>query len=146
MNEDAYKKNNRPEKGGMPGVYTHPFVNDELHATSFPQADALIRQGWVYDRELPKASELAKVNAVAPTAVSDLAAAQARVAELESLVASGKAQVKENAKTENEENKQAAKDTLDREQARKEQEAARTKSDEKVAEANKTLNEQKGKN
>ncbi len=144
---DAYKANNKPEKGGMPGVYKHPFVSEELHATSFPQADALLRQGWVWDRELPKHEAITETPRVAPNAVADLAAAQARVAELEALVASGKAQAKENVKTENDENKQAAKETLEREQARKEQEEARTKSDEKVAEAHKALghsNDQKG--
>lgn len=54
MDEDAYAKHNKPEKGQRPGVYKHPETNQELHAESFPAADAYVRQGWVYDRPLPK--------------------------------------------------------------------------------------------
>ena len=54
MDEDAYKKHNKPESGAQPGVYKHPDSSEELHAASFTQADAFVRQGWVYDRPLPK--------------------------------------------------------------------------------------------
>lgn len=54
MDEDAYKKHNQPERGAAVGVYKHPDSKEELHAASFTQADAFVRQGWVYDRELPK--------------------------------------------------------------------------------------------
>lgn len=59
MDEDAYKKHNIPETGANPGVYKHPDTKDELHVTTFPAADAVVRQGWVYDRPLPK-REIAK--------------------------------------------------------------------------------------
>lgn len=55
MDEDAYKKHNKPETGAQPGVYKHPDVpGEELHPTNFAAADAVVRQGWVYDRPLPQ--------------------------------------------------------------------------------------------
>lgn len=57
MDEDAHKKYNKPEKGATPGVYKHPDTKDELHITTFPAADAVVRQGWAYDRPLPKPNE-----------------------------------------------------------------------------------------
>jgi hypothetical protein len=59
MDEDAYKKHNKPESGAQPGVYKHPDTKDELHITSFPAADAVVRQGWEYDRPLPKPTDAA---------------------------------------------------------------------------------------
>lgn len=57
MDSEAYKKNNKPENGARIGVYKHPETNDEIHAQSFPIADAVVRQGWVFDRPLPKPEE-----------------------------------------------------------------------------------------
>lgn len=54
MDEEARKKHTKPETGAAPGVYKHPDTKDELHASSFTQADAFVRQGWEYDRPLPK--------------------------------------------------------------------------------------------
>lgn len=54
MDQEAYQKHNKPETGAKPGVYKHPDSNEELHATNFTAADAFVRQGWEYDRELPK--------------------------------------------------------------------------------------------
>jgi hypothetical protein len=54
MDNEAYKKHNKPETGEPIGVYKHPDTNDELHITTFPAADAVVRQNWVYDRPLPK--------------------------------------------------------------------------------------------
>lgn len=53
MDSDAYKEHNKPETGAKPGVYKHENTKEELHASSFPAADAMVRQGWVYDRPLP---------------------------------------------------------------------------------------------
>jgi hypothetical protein len=140
MDEDAYKKNNKTERGGQPGVYGHPLSAEKLYATSFPQADALMRQGWVYESELPKNEQVTETPTVSVNTAGEVADLRARLASAESALEAAKAQAKENQKTENEENTQAAKDTLDREQARKEQDKARNKSEAKVSEANKTLN------
>lgn len=58
MDPEAYAKNNKPENGSKVGVYKHEATSEELWASSFPQADALVRQGWVYSRPLPSAEEL----------------------------------------------------------------------------------------
>lgn len=145
MNEDAKKLHNKPERGGEPGVYGHPMTNDKLHATSFPQADALLRQGWVWESELPKHEELTESPNVSVNAAADVADLKARLAAAEDALARASVQAKANRSAEDAENKQTAQDTLDREQARKEQEEARTKSEEKVAEANKTLNQKESK-
>lgn len=144
MDEDAKRKHNKPEKGGQPGVYKHPLVKEELHATSFPQADALIRQGWVYDRELPKHEEVQEagvdtstdVNANAVAQVKDL---QAQLDAANAALKSARAQVRANKKSEEAANKAEANATLDRQESQKEQDAARSKSDEKIEEANKEL-------
>lgn len=57
MDPEAYAKHNKPESGAQPGIYKHANSQEELHAASFPAADAFVRQGWVYDRPLPKASD-----------------------------------------------------------------------------------------
>lgn len=54
MDSDAYAKHNKPESGAKPGVYKHPNTNETLAASSFPAADAFVRQGWVYSGPLPK--------------------------------------------------------------------------------------------
>jgi len=59
MNEDAYKKNNKPEGGAQPGIYKHELSNEELEVTTFPAADALVRQGWEFDRASKTAAEKA---------------------------------------------------------------------------------------
>jgi hypothetical protein len=66
MDNDAYAKHNKPEVGAKPGVYKHPDSAEELHAASFTQADAYVRQGWVYDRELPKRDTKAEEPIPAP--------------------------------------------------------------------------------
>jgi len=71
MDEDAYKKYNRPESGHGVGVYKHPDTKEELWASSHPQADAMVRQGWVYDRPLPAANERRKVAPSAQETVAD---------------------------------------------------------------------------
>jgi hypothetical protein len=53
MDDDAYQKHNKPESGAKPGVYKHKETEEELQASSFPAADAFVRQGWVFDRPLP---------------------------------------------------------------------------------------------
>lgn len=63
MDIEAYKKNNRPETGAKPGIYKHPEVKEELEVSEFAAADALTRQGWVFDRDAPTASEKAKAEA-----------------------------------------------------------------------------------
>lgn len=57
MDAEAYAKYNKPEDGARPGVYVHPDTKDELVADSFPAADAVVRQGWIFDRPLPKGEE-----------------------------------------------------------------------------------------
>lgn len=59
MNEDAYKKNNKPEQGAKPGIYKHELSSEELEVATFPAADALVRQGWVFDRASKTAAEKA---------------------------------------------------------------------------------------
>jgi hypothetical protein len=59
MDEEAKKKYNKPETGEAIGVYKHPNTKDELHITTFPAADAVVRQGWEYDRPLPKPTDAA---------------------------------------------------------------------------------------
>lgn len=61
MDQDAYKKHNKPEDGGKAGVYEHPNVPSEiLEVREFSQADALLRQGWVYKGPLPSRVEIAE--------------------------------------------------------------------------------------
>jgi hypothetical protein len=140
MNYDAYKKNNNPEKGGQLGVYKHPMRGDEeLHATSFPIADAMLRQGWYWAGELPKSEQPSTVNNVQPNAFAEIQDLEARLADAKSRAGVSVAQSKENAKTESDENKRAAEETLERENARQAQEEQRNKSQEKVEQANKQL-------
>lgn len=70
MDDDAYAKHNKPESGAKPGVYKHPDTSEELHAASFPAADAFVRQGWVYDRELPKRDTKETPNPAPGTGIS----------------------------------------------------------------------------
>lgn len=58
MDPEAYAKHNKPEKGSKTGVYKHPDTKEELWCSSHPAADAVVRQGWVYDRPLPASEEL----------------------------------------------------------------------------------------
>lgn len=60
MDQNAYKKNNKPEDGGKIGVYKHVESGETLPAESFAQADAFIRQGWVYEGPLPSRLEVAE--------------------------------------------------------------------------------------
>lgn len=66
MDSDAYAQHNKPEKGAKPGIYRHPDTDKTLEVSEFPAADALVRQGWVFDRPAPTAAEKqATANAVA---------------------------------------------------------------------------------
>lgn len=59
MDPNAYALNNQPEKGNQPGIYQHPDSEETLEVTEFPQADALVRQGWKFKSALRPASERA---------------------------------------------------------------------------------------
>ncbi len=140
MEPEAYKKNNKPETGGQPGVYKHPNTSSELHVTSFPQADALLRQGWYYDRELPKGESVQEAGAgnqaeVLPT--------QQDVERLEAELAATKATLKaeraKNTRAENAANKKEAEDIVERQTAQAQQDEARNKTQAKIDEANKQL-------
>ena len=58
MDPEAYKKHNKPEHGAPTGIYKHPETHEELWCSSHPAADAVVRQGWEYDRPLPDNKEL----------------------------------------------------------------------------------------
>lgn len=59
MDNDAYAKYNVPEKGNLPGTYTHESTNEKLEVTEHGQADALVRQGWKFEAPLRPAAERA---------------------------------------------------------------------------------------
>lgn len=143
--EEAKKLHNKPEKGGMPGVYSHPMTSSKLHATGFPQADALLRQGWEWESELPKHEELNEAPVVNVNAAAEVADLKARLAAAETALAGASTQAKLNAANEAAHNRSEATDTLERENARKELASLVNKSDEKVAEASKTLNTKESK-
>jgi|ERR1044072_5257173 hypothetical protein len=142
MDEEAYKKHNRPERGGQPGVYKHPLTGTELHATSFPMADAFIRQGWEYDRELPKDEPVKEAGApsatdVAPNAGADVEALRAQLAAAEKERDELRAQAEANKEAEAKLSAQSNEDTVKRTRKQRELNEATTKTDEKEAEAEK---------
>jgi hypothetical protein len=140
MDEDAKRKNNKPERGGQPGIYGHPLTDEKLHATSFPQADAMLRQGWTWEGELPKSSQLNTAPTVNVMAANDVADLKAKLAAAESALADAQAQVKDNKSTETEENRREAADTLERQASQARQDEARTMNEAKRVEARETLN------
>ncbi len=74
MDPEAYAKYNKPEVGGKMGVYRAPN-GEELWAENGPSADAMLRQGFVFVRELPSAQERRKAegaNAVGPASAREV--------------------------------------------------------------------------
>ena len=63
MNDpEVLKKYNKQESGSGIGVYKFPGNDEELWCTSHPQADAAVRQGWVFARALPTTQEISALH------------------------------------------------------------------------------------
>lgn len=88
MDPEAYAKHNKPENGAKIGVYKHPATKEELWCQTHPYADAVVRQGWVYDRPLPSAEnrrELTKSDQPKAPSVEEVKQMRADMAELKQL-------------------------------------------------------------